>query len=293
MTPERCPFASWRGPIPNVGGTLRGVRLIVVHAAQGTQAGTLAWFANPDAQVSAHFVISRSGAIDQVVALTEQAWAEEKYNDCAWSIEHEGFSSDAELPEGQLATFDAATRAMYDARGAGMTPAQLGASVKLIKWLGGIIDVERGLAYGTAAKRNSIPSGVGVISHGELGMAGGNHLECPGHVIIDQLNVVLRPEPAKLPAIREDVVIAKAEPQEKESNVNSTIKLPFSASQLRTFTAEAGALVVFINDFVKFANPGGSIKEWLTAAATGIAWISHTATKTAQAKATAAKVQAE
>ena len=59
------------GPrIPN-----RPIRLIVLHAdAAPSEAGTLAWFADPQSKVSYHILIGRDGTAYRVVADNRTAW---------------------------------------------------------------------------------------------------------------------------------------------------------------------------------------------------------------------------
>lgn len=53
----------------------RAARAVVVHIAEGSEAGTIAWFRNPASQVSSHFLVCLDGRIRQFVALTDTAWA--------------------------------------------------------------------------------------------------------------------------------------------------------------------------------------------------------------------------
>lgn len=139
------------------------VRLFVIHVAQSsTQSGIDAWFKDPAAQVSAHFSIGLEGAVHQYVKLDQIAWAEAYYNGRAISIEHVGYSGDK------------------------LTREQLAASMKLLTWLHGEFSK-------VPLRRVSDPEGSGVIGHGELGVAGGDHPDCPGTPILYQFNVALRP----------------------------------------------------------------------------------------------------
>jgi N-acetylmuramoyl-L-alanine amidase/Putative peptidoglycan binding domain len=154
------PGAQWHGPVPNQGGAMGNVRLGVVHIESGSQAGTDAWFHNPNAQVSAHFGIAKDGTVYQWVDTSRIAWAEAAYNDCAISVENEGYS-------GEQLTF-----------------AQAVALSKLMVWVY--------QTHGVPLARNSDPNGVGWIGHGELGVAGGAHPLCPGQPILDQLPTVIK-----------------------------------------------------------------------------------------------------
>jgi N-acetyl-anhydromuramyl-L-alanine amidase AmpD len=149
--------------VDNVGGALQpnAVRLFVVHVAQGTnQSGIDAWFRNPAAKVSAHFSISRLGVVHQHVPLDRIAWAERDYNDVAISIEHLGYS------------------------GQKLTRRQLNASMRLLAWL-------HDQFPRVTLRRTARGDGYGVIGHGELGIPGGDHPNCPGTPILDQVAVRL------------------------------------------------------------------------------------------------------
>ena len=150
----------------NMGGMLdpAKVRLFVLHVAQGSnQSGVDAWFDDPKAQVSAHFSVSRFGEIHQHVPLDRVAWAEAGYNDVAISIEHLGYS------------------------GQQLTRAQLRASLALLDWLHGEFTQ-------VPLHRVGNPNGTGIIGHGELGVLGGDHPDCPGTPILYQFNIALRPK---------------------------------------------------------------------------------------------------
>lgn len=290
MLPLRYPESTWRGTVPNMGGTLVDPPLIVVHVMQGTLEGTDSWFHNPSAEVSAHFGVGRDGTVYQWVLLDRVAWAEANYNEAAISIEHEGFSSSVALSAAAVDELAPATRAMYEDRHNGLTQAQLTSSGKLIHWLATEIAKERGIPFADVFRRTNKPT-VGVIGHGELGVPGGDHPDCPGSVIMDQFNVALRlpaadaiPAEAKTPLVKESPAIAPAKVKGKSMDVKELVP---TKAQLATFVAEAGSLTVFVNDFVKFAHPGGTELVLLNAAATGLAWISHTFNKkkaAAQAK---------
>lgn len=50
------------------------VDVVVIHVMVGTMAGTLSWFRNPEANVSAHYGISRAGEIVRYVEEEDAAW---------------------------------------------------------------------------------------------------------------------------------------------------------------------------------------------------------------------------
>ena len=71
---------------------------IVIHDTEGAFAGTVSWFQDPAAQVSAHYVVrSSDGHIDQMVAEKNIAWHDKCFNTNTVGIEHEGFEAHPEL----------------------------------------------------------------------------------------------------------------------------------------------------------------------------------------------------
>lgn len=73
-------------------GRTQAITTIVIHVTQGSYAGTISWFKNPSAQVSAHYVVrSSDGQITQMVAEKDTAWHARSANPYAIGIEHEGY----------------------------------------------------------------------------------------------------------------------------------------------------------------------------------------------------------
>ena len=65
---------------------------VVVHTCEGSYAGTISWFNNSSAQVSAHYVIrSSDGQITQMVLEKDKAWHVLNHNGYTIGIEHEGY----------------------------------------------------------------------------------------------------------------------------------------------------------------------------------------------------------
>jgi N-acetyl-anhydromuramyl-L-alanine amidase AmpD len=74
-----------------VGRTV-AVTNITVHTTQGSYAGSISWFQNCSAQVSAHYVVrSSDGQITQMVREQDKAWHVGSENGYTIGIEHEGF----------------------------------------------------------------------------------------------------------------------------------------------------------------------------------------------------------
>lgn len=130
-------------------------RLFVLHIQEGTESGTDAWFHNSASQVSAHFGNPKTGSMmDQWVDTADRAWAEADYNSVGVSVENEGQSGDS------------------------LTPTQLENCAQALAWAHTV--------HGTLLRVTNNPNGDGVIGHGQLGVAGGNHPDCPGAPILAQ-----------------------------------------------------------------------------------------------------------
>jgi N-acetyl-anhydromuramyl-L-alanine amidase AmpD len=78
----------------NVSRTGDDIDAIVIHTVEGTASGAITWFQNPQAKVSAHYVISKTGEITQMVEIEDVAFTQTYYNQRAIGIECEGRASD-------------------------------------------------------------------------------------------------------------------------------------------------------------------------------------------------------
>ena len=99
---QRKPPVIWRAADPDnyTAATRRprDINRIVIHVTQGSWAGSVNWFQNPNAAVSAHFVVrSRDGRIAQCVGSRSIAWhaGNWRINEHSIGIEHEGYVDDA------------------------------------------------------------------------------------------------------------------------------------------------------------------------------------------------------
>ncbi|CUU02445.1 MAG: N-acetylmuramoyl-L-alanine amidase [Fimbriimonadales bacterium] len=73
------------------------IRYVIVHVTQGSYSGTISWFQNPSARVSAHYVLrSSDGEITQMVRHKDIAWhaGNWTYNTQSIGLEHEGWVND-------------------------------------------------------------------------------------------------------------------------------------------------------------------------------------------------------
>jgi N-acetyl-anhydromuramyl-L-alanine amidase AmpD len=81
----------------NYSSASRGVgdiKYIIIHDTEGSYSGTLSWFQDPQAQVSAHYVVrSRDGHIAQMVDEKNIAWHVKCFNTNSVGIEHEGYAA--------------------------------------------------------------------------------------------------------------------------------------------------------------------------------------------------------
>lgn len=70
----------------------RSVSRILIHVQDGTQQGSIAWFRNPASNVSAHYLVSTSGDVVQMVQESDTAWHAGNWeaNLTSIGIEHEG-----------------------------------------------------------------------------------------------------------------------------------------------------------------------------------------------------------
>jgi N-acetyl-anhydromuramyl-L-alanine amidase AmpD len=69
---------------------------ITIHTAQGTYAGTISWFNNGSAKVSAHYVVrSSDGQVTQMVREKDRAYHVLNHNNYTVGIEHEGYVAES------------------------------------------------------------------------------------------------------------------------------------------------------------------------------------------------------
>ncbi len=68
---------------------------IIIHVTQGSYAGSISWFQNPESQVSTQYVVrSADGEVTQMVEEEDIAWHARSWNGRSIGIEHEGFIDD-------------------------------------------------------------------------------------------------------------------------------------------------------------------------------------------------------
>src|SRR5262245_31841184 len=137
----------------NHGGPMVEQRGLVLHIAQGSYDGTIAWQMNPDSQVSSHFVVAKDGRITQMLDTDVTAWTQADGNGRWLSVENEGYVPDP------LTAAQVAANALLFARGAEV--------------------------YGYPLAVTDSPSGYG-LGHHSMGAPAWGHSECPGVNIQNQ-----------------------------------------------------------------------------------------------------------
>lgn len=76
-------------------GRSTSITHVAEHIAQGSYSGTISWFKNCDANVSAHYVVrSSDGQVTQMVHEKDTAWHVANHNSYTVGVEHEGYASD-------------------------------------------------------------------------------------------------------------------------------------------------------------------------------------------------------
>ena len=155
-------LAEWRGPTVNQSGPMVEQRGLVVHIAEGSYEGTIAWQKNPDANVSSHFIVGLDGRIAQMVDTDRTAWTQRAGNGHWLSVENAGHTPKP------------------------LTAAQVEANAQLL--------ARAHTAYGVPLQLAANPDGKG-LGHHSMGCnwPGGawGHCDCPGAAIIAQKQAIL------------------------------------------------------------------------------------------------------
>ncbi|MFF3058930.1 N-acetylmuramoyl-L-alanine amidase [Streptomyces sp. NPDC057909] len=92
---------------------------VIIHVTQGSYAGSIKWFQDPTAEVSAHYVVrSSDGQITQTVRDSDTAFHAKQANASALGVEHEGYIDDPSWFTDTMYRASAAlTRALCDKYG--------------------------------------------------------------------------------------------------------------------------------------------------------------------------------
>lgn len=163
------------------------VRGLVLHIQQGTEQGSEAWFKNPTAQASSHFLNPKTGGLRQLIDTKDRAWAEAAGNSHWVSVENEGFVPDA------------------------LTTSQVENCAQLLAWLH--------KTYSVPLQSTDDVNGRGLGWHGMGGAAWGGHTGCPGDAIKAQRAAIIaraeqilgdQPKPPTKPTVSLAHVVAAA-----------------------------------------------------------------------------------
>jgi N-acetylmuramoyl-L-alanine amidase len=95
-------IAEWRGPVLHHKGTIVDYRYVVVHTADGSYEGTIAWQKNPQSDNSSHFIVDYDGKIAQVNDTANRSGAQIEGNPYAIAIENAG-NENKPLTDAQIA----------------------------------------------------------------------------------------------------------------------------------------------------------------------------------------------
>jgi hypothetical protein len=83
-------IATWRGPVLHHSGTIADHMYVVVHTADGSFEGTIAWQKSTASDNSSHFIVAKDGRIAQVNDTANKSGAQKAGNPYSISIENEG-----------------------------------------------------------------------------------------------------------------------------------------------------------------------------------------------------------
>jgi hypothetical protein len=135
-------------------------RGVVLHIADGTYEGTIAWCRNSSAEVSAHFVTGKTGELAQLVDTDTRSWCQSAGNADWLSVENAGWGGEA------------------------LTDAQVLSCAKILAKAHQVYGVPLQVAQGPLER--------GLGHHSMGGLAWGSHPGCPGERIIAQKPEILR-----------------------------------------------------------------------------------------------------
>jgi hypothetical protein len=88
--PRWTDIATWAGPTPNTSGSIAKHMYVVIHTADGSYDGTIAWQRNPASSISSHFVVAKDGRIAQMLDTNAKPWTQKAGNPYSIAIENEG-----------------------------------------------------------------------------------------------------------------------------------------------------------------------------------------------------------
>lgn len=163
-------LATWQGPAADNFGDgdwseregadrMSEHRGLVIHIAEGSYAGTVAWERNASSDISSHWVLAKDGRCAQMVDTDDRPWTQADGNSAWLSVECEGYAGDS------------------------LTPQQLEVVAQLL--------ARANQVYGVPLQLADSPSGRGLGWHGIGGAAWGGHTGCPGAPIVAQRGAIV------------------------------------------------------------------------------------------------------
>lgn len=154
-------IAEWRGPVLHHSGTISSYMYVVIHTADGSYEGTIAWQKNPDADNSSHFIVDVDGKIAQVNDTANRSGAQILGNPYSIAVENAGNENTP------------------------LTPYQIEANARIL--------AKAHLVHGIPLQ---ITNRVGTpgLGHHSMGAESGvrwGHSQCPGEIIKGQKAAIL------------------------------------------------------------------------------------------------------
>lgn len=94
----------------------RKIKYIVIHTIEGSAAGAISWFKHKSSRVSAHYIVSYSGTVTQMIREKDKAWhaGNSTYNEHSIGIENEGYAGKNNWTEAQYKSLAKLTRYLCD-----------------------------------------------------------------------------------------------------------------------------------------------------------------------------------
>lgn len=149
MSRRVAPKVVLRQPSPNISQRVSPISLIVIHDTEGGSLASVgSEFASSSSQVSAHVCTDAKGESARYVRDEDKAWQCVAYNSAALGIEQIGFAAQKDWPAAQV---DETAR-------------------WVARW-----SVKHGIPIRRAIVLNGRVLRSGVITHEQLGIAGGGH----------------------------------------------------------------------------------------------------------------------
>lgn len=115
------PSVDWRpadsSNYTNANRSAADIDWVIVHVAEGSASGTVSWFQNASADVSAHYVVGSDGYRAQSVSDADIAWhaGNWTYNEGAIGIEHGGYTDQTNFSDALYQSSAKITRYVCDA----------------------------------------------------------------------------------------------------------------------------------------------------------------------------------